>query len=284
MSRMKHKSIRYWVLSAAKAFLVLYVSLVLALYFTQRSILYHPAPSYVSPQEAGVDWMEEVDLTAADGIRIKAWYSPAPSPDAKTVVFFHGNGGRLASYRSVYIAARQQGLGILAVEYRGYGGSEGSPTEQGLYADGRAGVEYLLKDKVITPEKLVIMGLSLGTGVATKLATEYDAHLLVLAAPFRSIAAVAAERYWYVPVEYLVKDPFDSFARIDKVKMPLFIFHSRDDRIVPYVMGVQLYGAAKVDKRLFTLEEQGHNNIDFGFIMGEVAAYESRPGGDVAIP
>ncbi len=277
---MKGKSLRYWVLSAAKAFLVLYVSLVLALYVTQRSILYHPNPAYMSSVEAGVEWMEEIDLTAADGIRIKAWYSPAPTPEAKTVVFFHGNGGRLASYRSVYIAARQQGLGILAVEYRGYGGSEGSPTEQGLYADGRAGVEYLLKNKAIPSEQLIIMGLSLGTGVATKLATEYDAHLLVLAAPFRSIAAVAAERYWYVPVNYLVKDPFDSFARIDKIRMPLFIFHSRDDTIVPYVMGVELFDAAKGDKHLFTFENMGHNHLDFGRIMREVAQF----GADAAKP
>lgn len=260
----------------AKFFLIFYVALVAILFFFQRELLYRPSASYISAADANLPGVRELTLKTADKVELRAWYQPPASPEGRTVIFFHGNGGRLATYAGIFRHMAGQGLGFLAVTYRGYPGSQGSPSEQGLYEDGRAAMRYVAERLAIPPEKRILMGLSLGTGVAVQMATEFSAGLLVLVAPFTSISDVAGGIYWYVPVRYLLKDPYDSYGKIKRIgSMPLLVFHSSDDALVPYALGKRLYDAAPGEKKLFTLEEQGHNNLDFDFILKEVAAYRA---------
>lgn len=248
--------------SVLKDFCAFYFGLMAILFIFQRDLLYRPFGDYAPPTLPGV---EELTLTDQDGTRIKAWFHPAPE-GAKTIVFFHGNGGNLTNYARIHQKFIDAGFGFLAITYRGYPGSEGRATEMGIYQDARAAMEYLHD---VPPEKRVIMGLSLGTGVAVQMATEYPASLLVLASPFTSVSDVAGGIYWYLPVHLLVRDPFDSFDKINRIKMPVYIFHSTDDPVVPYVLGKKLYDEAKGQKRLFTLEGEGHSP-KFSFILQQI--------------
>jgi hypothetical protein len=153
------------------------------------------------------------------------------------------------------------GFGVLLVEYRGYGGNPGRPTEEGLYADARAAVDFLER-RGVTPERMVFYGESLGTAVAVQIALERGCAALVLEAPFTSVAAVAQARYWMFPVRHLVLDKFDSLAKVDRLTCPLFVMHGEGDDVVPVRYGRQLFEAAREPKESIWFAEGTHTNFD----------------------
>lgn len=257
-----------------KFLVVFYLTSLAILYVFQRELLFRPWGSEVPPTEAGLPATQVLTLTAEDGTALRAWYQPPATPEGRVVIFFHGNGGRLASYARVMKPMAAQGLGFLAVTYRGYPGSEGSPSEEGLYEDARAALRYADEVLKIPSHRRILMGLSLGTGVATQMATESDASLLVLVAPYTSIREVAGGVYWYVPVRYLLRDTFDSLARAAHIRsMPVLIFHGEEDKLIPFAQGQRIFAEFPGEKKFFPLKKQGHNDMDFGFILQEVAAY-----------
>ncbi len=205
-----------------------------ALYAGQRSMIF-PAPerSVAAPPGYGA-----VTLNTADGLALKALYRE-PAPGKPTLVFFHGNGDSLAgSLVAVegYVAA---GYGALLPEYRGYGGNPGSPSEDGLYADGRAARDWLSAQGV-PHGRQVLIGFSLGTGVVTRLAEEQPPAALILIAPYTSVPAVVEHRFGALVPGWLVRDRLDSLSRIDRIKSPILILHDRDDTSIPVTHGQRL--------------------------------------------
>ena len=240
-----------------------YGVLVGAMYLFQRSLMYHPGGAAGTPAEAGVPEMSPVDIETADGLTLTSWFRAAESGHP-TIVFFQGNAGSISHRAFKARGFLDAGYGLLLMGYRGYGGNPGSPSEEGLYADGRAALAFLA-DRGVAPGELILYGESLGSGVAVHLAAEMAADEpaggLVLESPFSSIVDVAASHYPFVPARWLVKDRFDSAAKIARVRAPVFIFHSRNDRVVPVRFGERLFEAAVEPKHSLWVDDGGHNGL-----------------------
>lgn len=245
-----------------------YVALVGGMYTFQRGLLYVPGTSVPSPAESGVPEMAPVTLETADGLRLMSWYGPAPD-GRKTIVYFHGNGGHIGYRGDKARPYLDAGYGMVLVSYRGYGGNPGSPTEDGLYADGRAAMAFLAAQGV-DPDQTVLYGESLGTGVAVQIAMEQaragnPLAAVVLEAPFTSAVDAGAGHYPWAPVRWLMKDRFDSQSKIAGIRAPVLIVHGGRDRVVPLRLGEALYATAVAPKESLWIPEAGHNDLyDFG--------------------
>ena len=239
----------------------LYAMAVTVLWAFQRDLMYFPdasprvPPSYYEM----LDGVREVSFTTADGIELVSWYAPAP-PNRPTVVLFHGNGGSLRGERYRLKHLNDAGLGVLLVAYRGYSGNPGTPNEEGLYADARAALDWL-DASGIASTSIVLYGVSLGTGVATKMAAERDFGAVILEAPYTSTVDVAAFRFPIVPVGWLMHDRFESLARIGAITEPLLVMHGDRDYTIPQRLGRRLFDAANEPKQAFWPQGLGHNDI-----------------------
>ncbi len=241
-----------------------YVLFTGVLFLAQRRMMYFPDSSTPSPELAGVPEMQPVSLETADGLELLAWYRPAPQAGAPVLVFLHGNAGNIGHRGSKARPYLDAGYGVLLVSWRGYGGNPGSPTEQGLYHDARAALAYLA-DVGVESSRIVLYGESLGGGAAVRVATEQRVGAVVLESAFTSAADVAQRHYWYLPARYLMRDRFESLARIGRIGAPLFIVHGERDHIVPVDMGRSLLAAANPPKDARFFAEAGHNDLyEFG--------------------
>lgn len=236
-----------------------FIGFVTLMYVAQRALMYHPDPTRIPPAAAGLPEAREIELHSADGETLVAWHMP-PRPDQPLVLYFQGNAGSLVNRVERFQAFAADGLGLLAVSYRGYGGSTGRPSEAGLIADAEAA--YAFATASMPAERIVVWGESLGTGVAVALAARHPIGKLVLEAPFTSAADVGARVYWYLPVQSLMKDPFRSDARIGKVKAPMLILHGARDTVVPIELGERLFALANEPKRFARFAEAAHHDLD----------------------
>lgn len=237
-----------------------YAALVGLLYLQQRQILFQPDRSAPGrPVDAPADFWEIVTQTA-DGLDLRHWYLPPADPAAGVVVVLHGNAGNRAGPYDKFRAIHAWGYGLLLADYRGYGGNPGAPSEAGLIADGRAVLDWLAGQGV-PAARVVLYGESLGSGVATALASERAVAGIVLEAPFTSVAEVAQQKYWYVPAKQLVRDPFDSRARIPEVSAPILILHGDQDATIPVSHGAALAEAAGVGAELVRFPDGDHLNL-----------------------
>jgi fermentation-respiration switch protein FrsA (DUF1100 family) len=239
--------------------LVCYVGLVAVMYLAQRKLMYFPYAARMAPADADFPQAREVELTAADGVRILAWTVP-PKPGKPVVLYFHGNGGSVAHRVPRFRKLIDDGTGLVALSYRGYGGSDGKPSEDGLIADGRAAYDFA---RATYPDaRIVLWGESLGTGIAVALAAEKDVAAVILEAPFTSTADVAFSAYPFIPVRLLMKDQFRSDERIGKVKAPVLVMHGVRDRVVPFRMGERLFALANEPKQFVRFADGGHEDLD----------------------
>jgi fermentation-respiration switch protein FrsA (DUF1100 family) len=258
---LKRTRSRRYATVAVTAIAVLYSLTTFALWALQRELLYHPDSREMVPPSfyamlAGVD---EVRLETEDGIELVAWYAPAPS-GRPTVVLFHGNASSLRGERYRLRFFMDAGMGALMVAYRGYSGNAGSPTEDGLYADARAALDWL-EARGVQRESIALYGQSLGSGVATKMAAERDFGALILEAPYTSTVDVAAHRFPVIPVRWLMKDRFDSLARIGTIDEPVLIMHGDADYVIPQAQARRLFTAANEPKQAFWPSGVGHNDL-----------------------
>lgn len=256
-----------WLAGAAA---VAYAAVLAYLYLFQRQLLYFPdrsRPQLADLAELGV---REVTLRSSDGLSLLSWYLP-PRGERPAVLYFHGNGGHI-SYRAERIRRfAREGYGVLLLEYRGYGGNPGTPSEAGLYRDAAAATAFLA-DSGIGPRRLVLYGESLGSAVAVQVAAEREVAAVVLESPFTSIAAVAQHHYPYVPAALLVLDRFDSLSRIGGVGAPVLMLHGGRDGIVPARFGEELYAAAREPKERWLAPDAGHEDLArFGALDAAVA-------------
>jgi fermentation-respiration switch protein FrsA (DUF1100 family) len=236
-----------------------YVLITAYMYLTQRSHQYFPGRQGLPASAAGLLGVADVKLVSTDGETLQAWYSPA-RPGKATILYFHGNGGEIADRPERFAAYQAEGFGVFFLSYRGYGASTGSPSEAGLVDDARAAHDWLMA-KGIEPDKIVLVGESLGSGVAVQLAAERHVKALALEAPFASAANVAAAAYWWLPVRFLMKDKFDSVAFIDKVKAPLVVIHGDLDGIVPLSEGQALFARANEPKEMVVVPGGSNGSV-----------------------
>jgi uncharacterized protein len=234
-----------------------YLSLCAAMYAGQRSLLYHPDPT-PRPVPASLPNAEEVQLKTTDGETLVAWHSP-PAPGKAVVLFFHGNAGTSSSYTRRFEIMVREGLGLLAVNYRGYAGSTGTPTEAGLRADAQAAYQWLAQR--YPPGKIIPFGHSLGTGVAVGVAANHSVGGLILEAPYTSVEAVAAGRFPFIPVGLLMQDRFRSDALIGRVQAPVLIVTGDLDRTIPPRMADELGELAGAQTTVVRLPNAGHDDV-----------------------
>lgn len=240
--------------------LALYAVMIAALFTFQRRILFVPDRRRPDPGEGAAAGMKLVETETSDGLILEGWWHPPPY-DRPTILYLQGNGGNIGMRDDKARRLIERGYGLLLAGYRGYGGNPGSPSELGLLADGRAWLDALDRLGVLT-EKIVAYGESLGSGVAAALGAERDdLGAVVLEAPFTSIRDIAAARYRFMPVRWLILDPFDSLKRVPRVTAPLLILHGTEDRLIPIEHGERLFAAAAQPKRFERIAGGGHTDL-----------------------
>jgi hypothetical protein len=236
-----------------------YGGLLALMYVFQRALQYFPDTARVAPAQAGLPQAQEITLTSSDSEKLIAWYVPARG-EKPIVIYFQGNAEGLPARVGRFTWLTGDGTGLLALNYRGYGGSTGSPSEQGLIRDARAAYDFVRAQ--YAARRIVLFGESLGTGVAVSLAAEHEIDALILDAPYTSIAEVGAAHYPFAPVRWLLKDKFHSDERIGGVSAPLLVLHGGQDRIVPIRFGERLFALAREPKRFVRFPQGGHVNLD----------------------
>jgi fermentation-respiration switch protein FrsA (DUF1100 family) len=234
-----------------------YLGLGALMYFAQRALMYFPDRARTPPAAAGFAQAQEVTLETADGERVIAWHVP-PREGKPVVLYFHGNGGALNLRVDRFRKIVAQGFGLLALSYRGYGGSSGKPTEEGLIADARAAYAFAAERY----PRIAVWGESLGTAVAIALAAEKPVERVILDAPFTSTADVAADLYWFLPVRLLLKDQFRSDQRIKRVSAPVLILHGEADTIIPIAYGERLLAMIPGKKQMVRFPGGYHVDLD----------------------
>lgn len=237
-------------------------------YVWQNRLVFQPARALgATPARDGLDF-ENLRIQAPDGTALAAWYVPAPGA-GRTVLLLHGNGGNISHYLRTVLVLHQLGHGVLALDYRGYGASSGTPTESGVYQDAAAGFDYLVNERRLAPAQIVIYGRSLGGAVATWLAAHRRPGALILESTFTRLTDVGSYRYPWLPVRWLSRNHFDSVAQMAAVACPVLIAHGRADTTVPAVFGRALATAAGSKAEFVTLAG-GHNDA---FIQGGASYY-----------
>ena len=238
---------------------LVYVAIAGFMYLQQRSFQYFPAHKGTSPQALGLSGVTEQRASTPDGETIVLWYSPA-QPGKPTVLFFHGNGGEIADRTERFAFLQSQGLGVMFLSYRGYGASTGEISERGLISDALTAYDAL-RAKGVAPEDIMLLGESLGTGVAVQLAAQRPVGAVALEAPYSATVDIAADIYWWLPVRVLMKDQFRSRDYIAQVKVPLLIQHGDADRVVPVAQGRALFEMANEPKQLVIVPGEGHDAV-----------------------
>ncbi|MEM7701219.1 MAG: alpha/beta hydrolase [Pseudomonadota bacterium] len=230
---------------------IVYVGIAAIIYFQQNKFIF-PAPQRLHAPASGY---EAVSLETEDGLILTAHWR-APEAGAPTVVHFYGNGGSLLGSTAENALFEAQGYGALLVEYRGYGGNPGDPSEEGFKQDGRAALAFL-KSQGIASERLIIKGHSIGTGTAVNMALEHDAAALILVAPFTSIPDITSEMMPIFPMRALIQSPFDNASKAPKLILPVLIQHGIADTVIPESFGQDL--SAKIaDSTYQRIEGAGH--------------------------
>jgi len=237
-----------------------YTALLVIMFFSQRDFIYYP-DKRAHNHAAMTGNLRPVHVKTSDGLSLTGLYLPPSEPGSKVIVLFHGNGGRAADrlFKAGYFT--KDGYGVLLAEYRGYGGNEGQPSEQGLYNDARAYLAYLMEAEGIAAQDIILYGESLGSAVAVQMATEITPGALILESPFSSMVDLAKQIYWFLPVELLLQDKYESLGKIASLEMPLLIVHGARDDIVPPAHAAALFEAASEPKTLHIIEEAGHNDL-----------------------
>jgi uncharacterized protein len=253
-----------------------YVAFVALLYVMQRRLIYAPDTATPDPPRAGVAGIEVLHLQSGDGTLLLAWYLPPAKPDGPVVLYLHGNGGHIG-YRSERLRTfHAAGWGALLLEYRGYGGNPGTPTEAGLALDAEAGLGALQRMGVPS-ERTVLWGESLGSNLAVRLAARETFAAVILESPFTSMVALGKKLYPFVPVGLLLKDRFDTASRIAAVRSPVLVLQGGRDRLVPPAMSRAVFDALTAPKELWTAPAADHNDLAmFGAVQAAISFVDRR--------
>lgn len=242
-----------------------YTLFLVFLYFYQDRMLFLPnIPSRAVervPSAVGLDY-EVVDLVTSDNVRLDGWFVPAPE-NRGVILFCHGNAGNISHRFDSLILFHRLGFSTLIFDYRGYGRSQGRPSEAGTYLDVEAAWQYLMRKRSYPPSRIVLFGRSLGAAVAVHQAVQHPPAALIVESSFTSVPDIAAELYPFLPVRWLSRLDYNVQEQLLKVSCPVLVVHSRDDEIIPFSHGLALYAAASEPKRFLEIGG-GHND---GFLL-----------------
>ena len=243
------------------------------MYAAQESLIFKPS-NKVQPVEKIFPGALEHQINTPDGERLQLWYKTA-TPNQPTLVYLHGNAGNLSTRQRLIEALSADGRGLVIFSWRGFGQSSGQPSELGLYQDARAVFDWLATQN-LPSEQLFVYAESLGTGVATQMASERDFAGVILAAPYTSIAEMAKLDYPWLPVDLLLEHRFDSLSRIQSVNEPMVILHSRDDRVIPFQLGEKLAKASPEHTKFQGFTDRGHTGFTKADIDSAMAWLRSQ--------
>lgn len=234
------------------------------LYVMQPAMVFLPSRELAAtPADWGLEH-EDVWLQTEDGVRIHGWYLPFPGA-RRVLLFFHGNAGNISHRQDSLEIFHRLGLNVLILDYRGYGRSEGRPSETGLYRDARAAWDHLVEGRGVAPSDIVLFGRSLGGAVAAELASRVRPGALILESTFSSARDLVREIYPVLSWLIVRRFELDTVARMGSVSCPVLVLHSRDDEIIPFALGRRVYQAAPEPKAFHALRGD-HNG---GFLLSQ---------------
>jgi uncharacterized protein len=239
-----------------------YALLVGAAWAFQRSLIYFPERLAGAPAWTRGDGARVVSFSALGGPKVYALYAPPKDEHAAVAVVFHGNAGSLASWEPALSRWVRAGCGALLLDPRGYGWSEGTPSEDGCLADAEAAIDWL-DAQGVAARRLVLHGISIGAGLAVPLAAKRPVKGLVLESPFTSLADAANAAYPYLPCRLLLRDVYDNLGSAPRVTCPVLVLHGTADEIVPIEQGRRLAAAFPRGATLRVADGAGHNDLSF---------------------
>ncbi len=248
-----------------------YVLGIIVLFFLEPYLLFPGSPIIAGePQKYGLLNFKKITLNTGDGVTITGWFKQT-SRKRKTIIYFYGNGDSLANYPSFFKKLGDAGYSVLAINYHGYSDSGGKPSETALYDDSMAALKFA---EQFTPEKdIILVGRSLGSGVATDLASKTKPGGLVLISAFTSIPDVAANIYPFLPVHLIARYEFNSLDKIPAVKCPILLLHGDKDTLVLPSSAQLLFDAAKSEKKLKYYQNYDHLNIPYSQIADDIIQF-----------
>jgi uncharacterized protein len=236
-----------------------YAAALAGVFLMQRQLQYAPGRADPAPVAVGLTGVRAATLATPDGETLVLWYAPAQGTQP-TILFFHGNAGTIADRAARMSFYQSKGFGAAFLSYRGFGGSTGTPTEAGLMTDAHTAYAFLAAQGV-APGKIVVLGESLGTGVAVQLAASLPVGAVILEAPYTAAVDIAARVYPWLPVRLLMKDQFASAAHIAMVTAPLLVMHGTEDTVIPLAFGQRLFAAANAPKLFHSVQGAGHEAL-----------------------
>lgn len=264
-----------------------YLLFLALLRFSESRMLYVPGASrsLLDPPAGLGLHVRRVELTASDGVRLVSWVIPAEGGSGYWLLMCHGNGGNIseAGRPRHYAGLRALGLSLLALDYRGYGESEGTPSEPGLYRDADAAYRYLRDTLGVPPERIVVFGHSLGSAVAVELVSRVPAAGLVLDGALTSVVERAQELFPYAPIRWIAASRYPSIERVGRLTLPKLFLHARDDEVIPLRYGRRLFEAAAPPKRFVELRG-GHADafeVDSAAYFGSIGRFVAELSGRV---
>ena len=234
--------------------LLIYIITCIVIYFTQRSLMYHPSENNYLDENKLNHKVEKIVIPSDN--ELNSWYFEKDK-NFKTLLFFHGNAGSLENRIYKLNDLSKLDLNYLIVAYRGFSGNKGNPTEQGLYKDARA-AKYWLNLNNINDQNIIVYGESLGTAVAIDLAKDHKFAGIILESPFTSMLKLSRKYYAWLPTGLLLKDKYETDKKINKVFSPILILHGRKDNIVPFEMGETLFNQANNPKFSYFIDNDDH--------------------------
>ena len=246
---------KMYILSIVGLVVLIYLTITFVLYYSQRSLLYHPSENNYSGDKLIVP-IDKVKILTDDNIELVAWHHKK-NDNYKTILFLHGNAGSLENRIHKINHFNDMDVNFLIVAWRGFSGNKGKPTENGLYIDAKSAVKWL-KNKGVNEEEIIIYGESLGTGVGTEIAQNKNFAGIILETPFTSMIDAAKKFYPYIPVNLLLKDKFENKKKIKNINSPILVMHGEADQIVPFSMGKKIYEIANEPKYSYFTKYDNH--------------------------
>ena len=247
---------KMYILSIVGLVVLIYLTITSVLYYSQRSLLYHPTENNYSGDQLTVP-IDKVRIKTDDNIELLSWYHDKDIQNYKTILFLHGNAGSLENRIHKINHFNEMEINFLIISWRGFSGNEGKPTEEGLYKDAKSAVKWLI-NKGVKKENIIIYGESLGTGVATEISQNESFAGIILESPFTSMVAAGKSKYPIFPIGLLLKDKYESDKKIKNIKSPVLVMHGEADTIVPFWMGKKIYELANDPKYYYFPEYDDH--------------------------
>ena len=236
--------------------IIAYIVLIIFIYFYQRNLLYHPSENNYQNDKIQFNY-DEIFIKVNDEIHLKSWIIKKDFKKLKTLLIFHGNAGHLSNRIYKLNELYKLDINILLISWRGFSGNKGSPTENNLYQDAEASIQWL-NEKGVNNNQIILYGESLGSGVAVEIGKENNFNSIILESPFTSIENSAKIYYPYLPVKLLLKDRYDSINKIKMINTPILIMHGKKDDVVPFSMGKELFEKANSPKHSYFTPDDDH--------------------------